>query len=184
MDYLTTNWTEKIKTNPVANKILNGNKSQTIRHVSLARASEYNFEDNELDDIDMNDIVRNEINMNDWNAFVSQHNTEEQIINKIQKRYRGRRNQMQRRRNNNKDPEVQQQEFEKMHDDKYGGYGILPAWFYDYNPDEEKRSTYWDNVYVKDYINIAHPKLRTCYVSAMSKNPLQIKPPSVFFSDV
>ena len=43
----------------------------------------------------------------------------------------------------------------------------------------------WDNTYVKDYINIHHPKLLPdYYIQAMKQQPLQIKPPSVFFSDV
>ena len=42
----------------------------------------------------------------------------------------------------------------------------------------------WDNVYVKDFININHPKLRSHYIHALTSKPLQIKEPSVFFSDV
>ena len=43
----------------------------------------------------------------------------------------------------------------------------------------------WDNTYVKDYLNIHHPKLLPdYYIQALKQQPLQIKPPSVFFSDV
>ena len=42
----------------------------------------------------------------------------------------------------------------------------------------------WDNVYVKDFININHPKLRSHYISALTSKPVQIAEPSVFFSDV
>ena len=43
----------------------------------------------------------------------------------------------------------------------------------------------WDNTYVKDYINIHHPKLvPDYYIQALKQQPLVIKPPSVFFSDV
>ena len=43
---------------------------------------------------------------------------------------------------------------------------------------------YWANCYVKDFINIQHPKLRNCHVSALSTRQVDIKPPSVFFSDI
>ena len=44
-------------------------------------------------------------------------------------------------------------------------------------------SGYWDNTYVKDYINIHHPKLLPdYYIQALKGQPLIIKPPSVFFS--
>ena len=42
----------------------------------------------------------------------------------------------------------------------------------------------WDNVYVKDFININHPKLRSHYISALTSKPVQIAEPSVFFSDI
>ena len=42
----------------------------------------------------------------------------------------------------------------------------------------------WENVYVDDYINIHHPKLRPHFIDLISQKPLQIKSPSVFFSDV
>ena len=42
----------------------------------------------------------------------------------------------------------------------------------------------WNNVYVDNYTNIHHPKLRYHLIDLMSKQPLAIKPPSVFFSDV
>ena len=42
----------------------------------------------------------------------------------------------------------------------------------------------WANVFVDDYIHIHHPKIRHDYVSALAGRGLQIKPPSVFFSDV
>ena len=42
----------------------------------------------------------------------------------------------------------------------------------------------WANTYVNDYINIHHPKIRMDYVTALTGRPLQIKQPSVFFSDV
>ena len=42
----------------------------------------------------------------------------------------------------------------------------------------------WDNVYVDDFINIHHPKLRGHYIDSLTGRPVQIKPPSVFFSDM
>ena len=42
----------------------------------------------------------------------------------------------------------------------------------------------WANTYVDDYINIHHSKIRHDYISLITGRPLQIKPPSVFFSDV
>ena len=51
-------------------------------------------------------------------------------------------------------------------------------------PDTVPSSGMWDNVYVKDFININHPKLRSHYISALATRPVQIAEPSVFFSDV
>ena len=50
--------------------------------------------------------------------------------------------------------------------------------------DEINQNSMWDNVYVNDYIHIQHPKIRYDYINALAGKPLQIKPPSVFFSDV
>ena len=51
--------------------------------------------------------------------------------------------------------------------------------------DYHGESGMWDNTYVKDYINIHHPKLLPdYYIQALKQQPLQIKPPSVFFSDI
>ena len=53
-----------------------------------------------------------------------------------------------------------------------------------YEVDERVGGDMWANVFVDDYINIHHPKLRYDYISALASKPLQIKQPSVFFSDV
>ena len=53
-----------------------------------------------------------------------------------------------------------------------------------YYGEEHVGGDMWANVYVDDYINIHHPKIRFDYISALASRPLQIKPPSVFFSDV
>ena len=42
----------------------------------------------------------------------------------------------------------------------------------------------WAGVYIDNYTNIHHPKLREDYIQYITNKPLQIKPPSVFFSDV
>ena len=42
----------------------------------------------------------------------------------------------------------------------------------------------WANTYVKDFINIHHPKQRAHVIDRISRNPLSVKGPSIFFSDV
>ena len=39
-----------------------------------------------------------------------------------------------------------------------------------------------NNTYVKDYLNIHHPSIRVDLTSSLTNQPLQIKPPPVFFS--
>ena len=76
-------------------------------------------------------------------------------------------------------------------DDEKGGYDsddyvdVEDGINLGFNGDYHGESGMWDNTYVKDYLNIHHPKLLPdYYIQALKQQPLQIKPPSVFFSDV
>ena len=178
--YLNTNWTEKIKTNPVANRILNSNKT-TIRPVAFHFVDRYSTTLGTLrEDVDKGH--REDVDIKKWEDFKQNYLTNRQLRDKIEDKRRATR-----------------KERQKYFDEK-GTYmpaaapshqwGMLPAWVYEayengqYDEENTRILDYWANTYVKDYINIDHPKLRPCYISAMSKNPLHIKPPSVFFSDV
>ena len=50
--------------------------------------------------------------------------------------------------------------------------------------DKHQEGNMWANVYIDNYTNIYHPKLRYHVIDSLKKQPLSIKPPSVFFSDV
>ena len=178
--YLNTNWTDKIKTNPVANKILNSNKT-TIRPVVFHYVHEYDRNSGRLAE-DRDAAHRADVDLKKWDIFKQNNQTNRQLVERIMDKRNATREERQQHYNNTgKDwPEAA----------KDNQWGMLPAWTYyadedgDYDEHNVTIQDYWSNVYVKDFINIDHPKLRPCYVSAMSRNPLQIKPPSVFFSDV
>ena len=53
-----------------------------------------------------------------------------------------------------------------------------------YEDEEYVGGDMWANMYVKDFINIHHPKNRVHAIDNITRRPLHIKPPSVFFSDV
>ena len=170
MDILTTNWTEKIKTNPVANLTLNSNKAN-LRYVYFQQADRYDDKYGYLD-YDFRNSTLEKVEKSTWGEIKTQHESEDQLKHRIQeKRIKGGQRARRRRRDGNQNED-----------------GILPSTFYEYNPEEDQEDEvipdYWANTYVADYINISHPKIRPCYVSALSRTPLQIKPASVFFSDV
>ena len=159
-DYLTTNWTEKIKTNPVANLVLNSNKQMlysnlqgVLNHPREIKAGDGLFKDDEID-IDIYHAFT--YNQDDFNKLKERKFSEKQAIAVAR---------------------------QKINQGQSQPFGIH---FYT-DVDEEgmvEVPDYWANTYVQDYINIDHPKLRPCYIQALSNSTLSIKPPSVFFSDV
>jgi hypothetical protein len=164
MDILTTNWTEKIKTNPVANCVLNSNRYDFARvryNRPLQRASQIqrNRDGDGIEHINSFGGAEKRMRVDHIKDFLNGKLSESQAIAKGH-------------------AEI------AAHDARRWGWDFR---FYD-EPDQYEADVevpdYWANTYVKDYINISHPKIRPCYVSAMSSQPLQIKPPSVFFSDV
>lgn len=215
--FLTTNWTEKIKTNPVANMILNSNRP-TAYHILLRTLTHHPPKGRYLTD----DYFKKYLLDDDARYDV----VDEEQFAKIKKAYADR-EQFKKSYNS----AVLAQNLEKMQQDGIdagivGGDGdvaVVPnAAANDEEEDlfgddeqEEKDVEYealiesgdfgeddvapeildvmqeepvggdmWANVFVDDYIHIHHPKLRYDYITAMTGKPLQIKPPSVFFSDV
>ena len=163
---LTTDWTTKIKSNPVANKILNKNRyppppsfskvkknlwsnwsqPQTKFDYGLNDAgSTFNFGLN-----DDNDDARSSSRYSElgWDFTMNHH------IDRYAERN-------------------QEEEYYKQYDEVD-----------DHDDNGFKHGNYWDNTYVQDMINIHHPKIRPCYVAALRGQPVGVKPPSVFFSDV
>lgn len=168
-DYLTTNWTEKIKFNPVANLILNGNRTNlhNISWKTITNRDQY-MVDGDNEDIVAFGRLPKTLTQDEMNYFKKQNISKQQVIQRIKQG--------------------------QMPFGFFGGRdgdGAAPdidngIKFYDVNDvhKDVEVQDYWANTYVQDYINIDHPKLRPCYIQALGNSPLSIKPPSVFFSDV
>ena len=193
VDYLTTNWTEKIKTNPVANLILNNNfvkyKIGSLNEITGIRGTANNLKmpskrqrflrtsDNAYKNTSNKKTIRarilddfgDVINPVDPNAAPGDDDDDEE--------------------ENNNDNVVAEHDAMVIDADPEVEVDFVPG-FYTFGQEEyedtepDPNADMWANTYVKDYINIHHSKLRPCYVSALSSRPLEIKPPSVFFSDV
>ena len=159
MNYLTTNWTEKMKSNPVANKILNKKKRKYYHMIIYPFTGQNDL--NEDDKFDTGFLLetnrgwfneKGRDNMRFSEKFKSKAEIENMDLTNVPNEY-------------------DDEEDHKL--------------VYINNEKEEiHRQKYFAHTYVNDYINIHHPKERICYVSALSSKPLSIKPPSVFFSDV
>ena len=167
MDILTTNWTDKIKSNPVANSILNTN------HVVYTRVL-------------LDKVLRSERQIQNTGygtEIILDAGLPRQVwYDKDGAEY----NDMKK---NIPDEQNAINAFRYLTDQTRRRGGDVGRVFVPYHIDmgnhrEVDEQDYWANTYVQDYINIEHPKERLCYVSALSSAPLQIKPPSVFFSDV
>ena len=167
-DYLTTNWTEKIKSNPVANLVLNSNRTN-LHHLSWKTITNRNqyMQNGETKDIFAFGREAQTINQNQIDWFKNNNVSKQQVIQKIEQ------------------GQMPFGFFGAVNDDGEAPE-VDPIDFYDINQIDENVEVpdYWANTYVQDYINIDHPKLRPCYIQALSNSPLSIKPPSVFFSDV
>ena len=207
--FLTTNWTEKIKTNPVANMILNSHRPK-LYNIRLYGLSHHPPKGKKMTKDFINKYqgrpVREEtLNEEDFKEFISKYASFDQRIK-------------------SHDSVVAAQQLELIAKDG-GDAGIAGSGIavgddddvvvvadrgsgeeekgeivgdgaiklegddlenepYIYHYEETRGGDMWENVFVDDYINIHHPKLRYDYISALTGKPLQIKPPSVFFSDV
>ena len=161
MDILTTNWTQKIQSNPVANCILNSNKF-TLKNYRVATATRLTMFNT------LNLMGPQYKRSRSFDGLPQEEDLEKRVLAKIAK--------------------PTEEEVLNINKNRFNGYGILPAKYVIYDSDDDEHDVevpdYWANTYVQDYVNIEHPKERMCYVSALSSTPLQIKPPSVFFSDV
>ena len=157
MDYLTTNWTEKMKTNPVANMVLNG-RPRMLPFEFRKLTSMDNFEQDPNTGYDR---------ISKWDALESKYIPENKWLRTMF--------------HNMNEDYILQMEPDDVEELVEADKAIYIAHDMNQPPID---SDPWDNVYVKDYINIHHPKLRPCLISALNGKPLQIKPPSVFFSDV
>lgn len=288
-DYLTTNWTEKIKTNPVANMILNGKKGTAIQRVNIRQVlklprkgvldsntlfkyskaapgivtlHDYLNDDNIDPADDINDVVE-ELNRPRRREFAKK--TREKAKRRVAKEKEKERKEQEKQHeklndnsngnginenendnsneniNINADEQVQAQGLQFIHENDelinndvaarkgaigknkedvraHASHGEVAVRLGEQSgnaivieddasdissdnelvdidendpmlvgfdmPDTVPSSGMWDNVYVKDFININHPKLRSHYISALATRPVQIAEPSVFFSDV
>lgn len=198
--FLTTDWTHKIKTNPVANMILNSNQAKnyrvTLRELRAVPGKGKLMTDAFLRKYLSPEYVRDEIVDSEGlekirNAYATPSQRQE-AHNKIILASRG-------------GAEVEMKDDDDVgivavggaagrvvkvddndfsdaveydSDDEIDGEDILLSY------EQASGSDMWANTYVDDYINIHHPKIRHDYVSALTGKPLQIKPPSVFFSDL
>ena len=260
-DYLTTNWTEKIKTNPVANLILNNKRHKMINvtygHLQQVPAKGY---------ITSNWILENlkgkqnlDVNQETYDANVPRmldpelgtHDTMQQFMLDFNRGRQRAEKAMQKSRekqqpvkgkgvvgqkqskevrmvskdgisgvnaNGNNDPasivkdgigqgdtnittvirneedekaselgdldeEMEKLAQEMVGDDDVENLSTEQA-LLAFGGEKYQGGSMWNNVYVDNYTNIHHPKLRYHLIDLMSKQPLAIKPPSVFFSDV
>ena len=159
MDYLTTNWTEKIKTNPVANAMLNS-KKYTFTGVIFGKKLQAPYQIQESGRITGGGVGRQAlIRSDEWEEFERQFPDEKDA------------------------PEIYMNTRRQFASRNFPVDKASVQYHVKTGDIFKSEDDYWDNLAV-DYINISHPKNRPCYVSAMSSHPLQIKPPSVFFSDV
>ena len=194
MDYLSTNWTEKMKTNPVANKILNPNK---VHNMLFTRSSYKNKdyvrnEKGELIDIKGKIIYSRIYPSSYWfnppseaqDAFNKRmaNIKKQKLIHQIRRDEKwgsnwSSYNWARKSRLNygfDEEDEDENNNNENEQEEHYATYETL----------ESDKHEYFANTYIDDYTNIHHPKLRLDYVQAIKAQPLQIKPPSVFFSDI
>ena len=190
--FLTTNWTDKIKTNPVANMILNSNRANMYRMKIynlgfvppkgklITKGFIKYWQDEHIKSEGVFDVKgkkRMEGLYPSPAEYVQSYNSA--II-------------AQRKEDEEKSGiEVKVDDYDDDASDLDNEYvdaidadkdGVGPD--LRYVDDEWQEGDMWANTYVDDYINIHHPKLRPEYITLITGRPLQIKPPSVFFSDL
>ena len=213
--FLTTNWTEKIKTNPVANMILNSNRP-SVYHILLRTLThhppkgryltdeyfkKYLLNDNArydvLDEEQLEKIKKTYADREEfkktYNSAILAQRLEKMEQDGIDAGIVGGDGDVNVVANANDDEddlfgdeekEEKDVEYEALVESgEFGEDDVAPE-ILDVIQEEKVGGDMWANVFVNDYINIHHPKLRYDYISAMTGKPLQIKPPSVFFSDV
>lgn len=251
-DILTTNWTEKIKSNPTANLILNSNRVKTYDVFTATLRTEpskgYLTEEyvySHLGDKEWHKGISQEeydqfyTRMDRKHEYVKGFNEREeyakigrQLIKNRRREERKRRKRRQQKIEQNRqdrrlgirrrkgDPNVNNVNQLDVDIDLDHGQGIVQEEKFDgeeeddgndnendndddavsvassvphdvdlrerlmFVEDEHQGGDMWANVYIDNYTNIHHPKLRYHIIDGMSSRPLAIKPPSVFFSDV
>lgn len=174
MDYLTTNWRDKMQTNPVANMILNNPKGRTkigyvgkIKGLTVLPAGV--VKPNHFVEYSGDPMIAilDEFEINHPDDFMiaaskKKYPTQTELMNAY--------NRIKEANPNMKWEDYQE---EKYKDGRW--IEISDVW---------AKKNMWNKTFVNDYINIEHPKRRVHLIDAISSKPLQIKPPSVFFSDV
>ena len=176
MDYFTTNWTEKMKTNPVANVILNPKATNQVRLTwwgyipnedVLVNAEEYSF----VDIAKRAQVAEYYYDPKEWKEpkFWGTQLMKNMVVEKSKANELAR---------HEEDPSQVFANERKIDSGDYGNNEFVEL---EKHVDHQE---YFNNTIVQDYINIHHPKLRLDYVQAIKAQPLQIKPPSVFFSDI
>ena len=221
--FLTTDWTNKIKTNPVANMILNNNtpkeKYYRIRlrelthHPKEGQLISYRFIRNFLGPVDRDEIVTEEylntalIGSEDGNYVTAkQYKTSYNSAIEALRKHAveggddgivGAGSGIALDADSDDDVAIvadhgdgkEDEKEDVKEDDEFAGAVDFEDENEDYpdiliaNELEPSRDM-WKNIFVDDYIHIHHPKVRSDYIYALTGKPLQIKPPSVFFSDV
>ena len=174
MDYLTTNWRDKMQTNPVANMILN-NPRNKIGYITKVRGLtqlpanrdvvardfvEYHGDPQIALISDRSGVIP--INDPLFTIAKEHYPTQTELLNAINRLRRANAG-----RNWNDYAEEKYKEGQWIE--------ISDVW---------GKKQMWNKTFVNDYINIDHPKRRVHLIDAIANKPLQIKPPSVFFSDV
>ena len=209
--FLSTNWTEKIKTNPVANMILNSHRPKLYRvklHQLTHNPAEGDYITsgfiNKFTDKDVRDeiITAKQFKrtrraystipeyIRSYNSVVAADDDSDdddvavaavrggagvgdkgQVFDGPAKDEKGIMGVEVKRK-----PDLDKAR--EIDEDDYDDENLLLSY------EELQGGDMWANTYVNDYINIHHPRIRIDYVTALTGKPLQIKPPSVFFSDV
>ena len=193
--FLTTNWTDKIKTNPVANMILNSHRPKLYRiqlQELTARPAKGKLMTNAFLNEYLSGPVRDEtvdeekfLEVKGTYATVSERQLAHNTVILAE------RASADEKKDDDDDVVIALggaggiaaplDDNDLKDADEYGELdGEDPLLTYE----EMKGGDMWANTYVDDYINIHHPKLRHDYITLITGRPLQIKPPSVFFSDV
>ena len=238
--YLTTNWTEKIKNNPVANMVLNSKNYKiwnvTLRSLTHAPPFGHKMTEEFIQKHSTDQVFTFE-SENRKQHFVERFETQPEVIQMFNDRNRvggyvkskrvKRRQQRQRQREQidimgmlaaGDDVDVVANEGDDVgivgvpqrnrgkdeidadanDDDEDEGPDVGGLLFYDEDDlesldeddlqivyeDDPVTGDMWANMYVKDFINIHHPKQRVHIIDRIKTSPLSVKPPSVFFSDI
>ena len=162
-DIFTTNWHNKMKTNPTANLILNNNRTTIRKNIfDYTELNKHRFDANtgEIDLFPFQQFKGADLYADTLSILLQtgQITTKEQLKEKILK-------------------SGDYMDVWSFTGKKYWD----PESLHEYEvPDPE--ADMWANVYIDNYTHIHHPKLRPHLIDIITKQPLNIKEPSVFFS--